>query len=534
MSNSGLSCGTQYSYTVASFGGGGMSSQSSAATATTYSCYSAPSISYVAPISQTELEIAWSGDGPVDHYKLNGTPYEGTATSYNLTGLSCGTEYGFTVTACYNATCTVSLTSGATPVFGTTDACTPGTPSINSVSTTNINSIDLTWQFDEMPESSSMGLEIYRSDGEFLESGSFDLYEVPPYTQNVYMHETCVPSGQGVYARAYITSHGRKYYSGYTGTASVPRTCETTAPTISFSPSSISCDASSVSVTPTASDASGIASTEYCWTSASSCAPSLSFTNGNSISISSEGDWNLCVKATDNYANTATQCSGYYSIDTTAPSPNPPTVSASASGRDSVSVTLSPANDFGCGGSAASPYGISINGSSYTYYSSVPQTISNLTCGTDYTIYGKLRDGIGNETSVGTALVTTASCVNSPSAVSTTTVIEDPGRPQLTTSFTTIGATGYLIYTLDKSTGAYTFRADISDGSATITSLKCPAVYTVITIPYNTDSSLLGTVDSSCSELNSIDSLRSIDKKCGSKTISTSTVNYCTRGFFGD
>jgi len=94
---------------------------------------------------------------------------------------------------------------------------------------------------------------------------------------------------------------------------------DTTPPTISFNPISRPWDKTNANVIVTASDASGISATYYCWTTGVSCAPGTSFANGSTLTQSSNGNWNLCIKARDNFNNETTQCSGRYQIDKTLP-----------------------------------------------------------------------------------------------------------------------------------------------------------------------------------------------------------------------
>ncbi|MCG2687165.1 DUF2341 domain-containing protein, partial [Candidatus Parcubacteria bacterium] len=100
------------------------------------------------------------------------------------------------------------------------------------------------------------------------------------------------------------------------------------APTINFNPTSRNWDDSNVSVIVTASDSSGVTYTRHCWTTSSSCDPGTSssstFTNGSAISQTTNGDWNLCIKARDGEGNwnSSPICSGRYQIDKTDPTVN--------------------------------------------------------------------------------------------------------------------------------------------------------------------------------------------------------------------
>ena len=67
------------------------------------------------------------------------------------------------------------------------------------------------------------------------------------------------------------------------------------------------------------------ANTKYCWTKGGSCSPGTSFsasTGGSPLQPSGDGNWTLCVMATDYAGNSSvSECKGPYKVDKTPPGP---------------------------------------------------------------------------------------------------------------------------------------------------------------------------------------------------------------------
>ncbi len=154
-SNTGLTAGTSYSFTVAAYdAAGNVSSQSGAASATTQAApdTAAPSVPggvSATVVSQTQVNLAWTAatdNVSVSGYRVyqSGTQIGTSPTpSYSVTGLTAGTSYSFTVAA-YDAAGNVSSQSGA--ASATTQAApdtaaptVPGSLSATAVSQTQIN-----------------------------------------------------------------------------------------------------------------------------------------------------------------------------------------------------------------------------------------------------------------------------------------------------------------------------------------------------------------------------------------------------------
>ncbi len=106
------------------------------------------------------------------------------------------------------------------------------------------------------------------------------------------------------------------------GSASVSFTIDTTGPTVTFSPNGSSTYAKSQSVTVTASDPSGVASTSYAWSNSSTKpddAKFTDFTGALNSPIGINGNYYLFIKATDSVGNVSVTTSNTYAIDSAPP-----------------------------------------------------------------------------------------------------------------------------------------------------------------------------------------------------------------------
>jgi hypothetical protein len=189
-------------------------------------------------------------------------------------------------------------------------------------------------------------------------------------------------------------------------------------------------------------------------------------------------------------------------------------------------------------GMNSTPYGYAIDGGSYSWTSSGANTFSGLSCETNHTIYGKLQDAVGNQTSAGSASITTGSCVVAPTTVSAVTATEKSGGGGLSASWTNVGADGYRVYLKGGRSSANTTTLITDTGNVTIPSqsgLDCPGTYSVIVVPYNSDISLSGGTHSSCTSAFSDSSLSGVsvptNRKCAAPTIGTVSLISCTKGF---
>jgi hypothetical protein len=129
--------------------------------------------------------------------------------------------------------------------------------------------------------------------------------------------------------------------------------------------------------------------TYYCWTESGGCDPNIEFSNGSSISQSSEGSWRLCARAWDTSNNNDTRCHDFYQIDKTDPSAS---LSGNGSTCEQITWTISSASDS-LSGLDSSPYSFN-NGSSWQGSNTYIETVSG---GGSRTMNAKVRDNAGNE-----------------------------------------------------------------------------------------------------------------------------------------
>jgi predicted phage tail protein len=137
----------------------------------TASCPAAPTWLRVSPVSQTRLDLLWQ-DNSTNESGFKVERKEGccgpwtllpsastNATTYQSTGLKCGTTYAYRVWA-FSAGCESAKTNEAAAA---TSACTtPATPTWLRVSAVSPTRIDLLWQDNSTNES---GFKIERKEG---------------------------------------------------------------------------------------------------------------------------------------------------------------------------------------------------------------------------------------------------------------------------------------------------------------------------------------------------------------------------------
>ena len=552
-SDTGLLCNTSFTYTVYASNSGGNSATASASASTVVCAPAAPTGLSASGVSGSQVNLSWTASvGATGYYVYRNSVYVGSTgtTSYSDTGLTCGTSYSYYVVA-YNA-------GGNSPssvvVSGTTSACPPP-PTIpagvlgSPVSQTQIN---LSWNSSTAYVGTRLGYNVYRNSVYIgwteepshaysdtgLSCGTTYSYQIDAYDNRADL----VPPVAGVNRSAQSTA------INVTTSA-----CDTTPPSFSITGSN-SAWTTSASVTATASDLSGISYVRHCWADTGVVPPcdpgttaASTFTNGVVLTQTTSGSsWYVCFRAMDTVGNWtpaltsvnyASYCWGPVRVDTTAPTPNPPTVTASTASQTSLSVSVSLGTD-GHSGLATSPYEFSTNGSTYTPYASNSQIISSLTCGTAYTVYGKIKDAVGNMTNVGTASASTNSCVSVPPAVSSfSTLHETSGGGGLTASWSSVGSTGYRVYVKGGRTNPSNavLIGDISTTNVLAPiSGQCPSSYTITVVAYNTDPSISGT-DSSCTTAFGGSSLSNATVpsgvKCSTPTTATVQLKSCTSGF---
>lgn len=353
-SDTSLSCGTTYRYSVQSAYGG-----TNIVTVTTDQCTPAvPTIGTASAASQTAETVTWTDNSNNESgFQIwEATPaagtLRGTATAGQASGtsssLTCNTAYTFYVRAYVdtNGRTYYSSNSGATSA-ATTDQCTPGVPTGVSGSASFETSIDVVWTDSSNNET---GFQTERCEGSGCSTGFSLVCSSGPNAVGCLSAGLNCGATYGHRVRAYVTSNGRTYYSDYVPTVyTVTGAC--TPPTISsVTPTSRAWASSDISVTPTFTDPAGISYVRHCFATSTSCdagtTAASTFTNASAITHTTDGSWTLCLRASDtlgNWSGTGA-CYSTYQKDAAAPTV-PGTPSASSPNAGSFTVNWSASSD---------------------------------------------------------------------------------------------------------------------------------------------------------------------------------------------
>ena len=482
------------------------SSPGTGASAKTSAC--TPSAPSASSISASSITITWPAVSGATYYHVSQNPPNldvGTVTtnSYTATGLSCATSYTYMIYACDGPNNTTGCSPWGAPTTITTSACPDTTPPTVSISAspsgwTNGN-VTLSVSAADNSGGSGLSTVYYRcttsAGWSSTTSGSFTF--------------TCSNTG-GQTAQAYATDNA----GNTSATQPANYYIDTTAPTCgSWSPSSPSWTSSSQSFALSGSTDTG--------------GSGINTSGGNCTVTTNGGTCNVSIS--DNAGNGTTCTSPAAKIDTTAPSPNPPTLSCSATSQTSVSCTASTEADSQSGLNST-PYGFSTaSGGTYNWQSGTSSSFSTLSCGTNYTFYTKAQDALGNMTSPGSGSVATGACA--PSAPSTVNVYSPSGLWQVNASWSGNSASGvgaFIAGTGIPSTTTLATPVSGTTGSGQ-KSVTCPGTYTVYTVTYSNSS--VG--DGSCNTWSTISS-GAIPSNDVCTVVSTPVkVSSCTQGFFG-
>ena len=419
--------------------------------------------------TQTSVSLSWNSVSGATGYRVyyaGGTLITTTSsTSYTHTGRRCGTSYSYYVTA-YNSYGTSSASNTRTI---TTIPCTP-----SGLSASNITSTSATFSWSNVSGETGYSVRYYGVSKD-PQVGTWN---------NVGANVTSYAFSGLVCEAVYDFQVYAYNSSGSSSTASYRVTlgsCDTTGPTITLSPTSSNW-ATSYSVTVTASDPSGISSLKRCVTTTSSCTPSADTVSGQSYPHSTEGQWTWFVTAIDGAGNSTTVSHGLYKNDSSAPTPNPPTVSSSSITSSSASVSIASGSDS-LSGLNATAYGFSVDGGSYSWQSSTSKSITGLSCGTSYTVYGRIRDYVGNFTNAGSTSFTTSACPppTAPSGATGTDITQSSIRLYWTDNSS--NETGFRMY----QNGSQVTTVGVNTTTYTFSGLSCGTAYTLGVASYNGD-----------------------------------------------
>ncbi len=200
-----FSPGTSVTFQVCT--GGAYGTCTNTASATTLP--SNPGTLSATPQSQSSISLSWGASSGASGYYIyrNGSYLTATGiTSYTNSGLSAGTTYSYYVVA-YNS----GGNSGASnTASATTDAATPGTPTITGLSPASQSSYNVTWNRNSPYDESGFNFYIW--------TGAYS--NVGPYGSAGAGATSGTASGFGcgssynVYVVAYVNTNGRTYFSG--------------------------------------------------------------------------------------------------------------------------------------------------------------------------------------------------------------------------------------------------------------------------------------------------------------------------------
>ncbi len=533
-SDTGLTCGTTYRYKVYSYvvtnGRAYYSADSNIASAATQACNVAPSTpTPVSPANGTWVNSRQfcalvsdpDGGSVTASFVIGGTPYSGST-------VNSGSNSCYTHTADLNGTTWYvnasdgSLTSGNSATQ--TAYIDTVNPSISGFAAspsgwTNSGNVSLSGTASDSGNSGVSGY-YYKCD----DTHSFSPLSAPPVSF------TCSLVG-GRTASVYPVDNAGNIGATQTTTYSIDQT-NPGAP--SLTPASQSWTSSTVSVSFPASDAGGSDISSYQYSSNTNGTTSTPSLSGSSIALSSSGQYTVCAMAIDGAGNTgASACSAAnaYQVDKTAPSV--PSISGVAASQNQIDWTLSAVSDALSGANAAS-YNFSANGATYNgWQAGATWSQTGLACGTSYTVYGKERDAVANETAAASATVSTEACVSAPVAPSSGSTSPDSGRPQSLVTWSGT-ATEYKIFDYPSSAASSTrlLKGTTGSNSYQVGTLYCPANHTFEIVAYNTDSSVSGT-DPSCDICKGTTPCNIWDipgAKCSFSKV-TSKIDFCTKPF---
>ncbi len=212
--DSGLSCGNTYGYYVCSNYG----CTSSGSGATTACAPAAPTGFSATPVSQSQINLAWTASSGANGYYIyrNGSYIGATsATSYSDVGLSCnggGTYYAVAYNGGGNS-------GGSNTSAASTDQCTPGTPTIGTATCTSQTTATVTWTRNT-PYTES-GFEIHSGGGPLRGTAA-------AASTSGTASGLSAGTPYNFYVNAYVNTNGRTYYSANSANSNI---CTTIPPT---------------------------------------------------------------------------------------------------------------------------------------------------------------------------------------------------------------------------------------------------------------------------------------------------------------
>ena len=401
-----------------------------------------------------------------------------SATSYLLSGLSCGTSYSLSVKAydaAGNKSQAASITVPTSACAAPADTTAPTTPGNFHVTSTTVGSISVAWN----PSTDNVGVTgygVYR-DGALDGSTNSTAYTISGLAcGGTYILALDAYDAAGNHsARATLT----------TSTSACPPATDTAAPSTPTAVHATGATPTSVTIAWTAStDNVGVAGyTAYDETATAGTTTSTSYTISGLLCGAT---YNLSVDAFDAAGNRSSKAT-ISSTTNACAAPPPPADTQAPTTPTNLAVISATTTSITVGWSASSDnvgvtgYGLYRGGSSTGSTTSTSATFSGLSCGSAYVLAVDAYDAAGNRSNQATITASASPCPPAsdtqaptvPGSLHVTGATGSSITVAWTASTDNVGVSGYGLYRAGSSTGSTTTT------SATFSGLACGTTYTL-------------------------------------------------------
>jgi hypothetical protein len=428
----GLTNGTPYTFTVTATNAVGTSAASTASTAVTPATVPGAPTAAVATRGNVSASVAFTapastGGSAITGYTVTSSPGSFTATGasspLNVTGLTNGTSYTFTVTAT-NAVGTGAASTASTAV---TPATIPGAPTIGTITPTD-GTLSIAFTAGTTGGSAITNYK-YSTNG----GGLFTACSPPQTNSPIVITGLSNGTLYNIQIRA-VNAIGDGTATVSTAATPSIAAIAPSAPTITV----ITPTSGQLSVAFTAGSNGGSAITNYKYSTDggsnfTACSPTQTTSPVVITGLSNGTPYNIQLKAVNAVGDGTATAS---TAATPASVPGAPTIGTATAGNAQVSITFSAPGSNG--GSAVTGYTVTSSpGDFATSGASSPLVVTGLTNGTAYTFTVTATNIIGTGTaSSSTGSVTPATTPSAPTITGIT-----PSNGQLSVAFTA-GTTG--------------------------------------------------------------------------------------------
>ena len=407
-------CGTSYTLSVDAADAAGNRSAKAAITTSTSACADtqAPSTpSNLARTGSTTTSISLSWTASTDNVGVTGygvyngaaTAGSGTATTYTVTGLVCGTSYTLSVDAAdaagnRSAKASVVTSTSACPA----DTTPPSLPTNQQVSSTQ-TTILMTWG----AATDNVGIAGYRA---WLNGAVAGTTTSLSYTYTGLQCGTTYTVALEAYDAAGNVSN-RAMATGPVTTAACAG--DTQAPTTPTNLARTGSTATSISLSWTAST-DNVGVTGYRTYNGAATAGSGTATNYTVTGLTCGTSYTLSVDAADAAGNRSAKAAITTSTSACAGDTQAPTTPANFVPTSSTASSISLSWGASLDNVGVAGYGVyngatSVGSGTWTTY-----TVTGLVCGTSYTLSVDAFDAAGNRSAKSTVVTSTAACAPPP------------------------------------------------------------------------------------------------------------------------